>query len=65
MRLTKTNYAAFDPADYLDNDDVIAGYLSAAAANSNPEVFLAALADVAKALGSGKLVNGASSSPSQ
>jgi probable addiction module antidote protein len=47
----KTTYAAFDPADYLDNDEVIAEYLSAAVEDQNPDVFLAALGDVAKARG--------------
>ena len=46
-----TTYAPFDAADYLDNDDVIAAYLSAAAEDPNPDVFLAALGDVAKARG--------------
>jgi probable addiction module antidote protein len=36
---------------YLDNDAVIAEYLSAAAEDPNPEVFVAALGDVAKARG--------------
>jgi probable addiction module antidote protein len=44
-------YAPFDPADYLDNDTVIAEYLSAAIEDPNPAVFLAALGDVAKARG--------------
>jgi probable addiction module antidote protein len=47
----KTTYAPFDPADYLDNDEVIAEYLSAAVEDQNPDVFLAALGDVAKARG--------------
>ena len=47
----KTTYAPFDVADYLDNDEVIAEYLSAAVEDSNPDVFLAALGDVAKARG--------------
>ncbi len=47
----KTSYAPFDAADYLDNDEVIAEYLSAAIEDSNPEVFFAALGDVAKARG--------------
>ncbi len=42
-------YAPFDAADYLDNDAVIAEYLSAAVEDPNPGVFLAALDDVAKA----------------
>ena len=47
----KVTYKAFDPAQYLDNDAVIAEYLSAAAEDSNPDVFVAALGDVAKARG--------------
>jgi probable addiction module antidote protein len=47
----KTTYKAFDPAEYLDNNAVIAGYLSAAAEDPNPDVFVAALGDVAKARG--------------
>lgn len=47
----KTTYAPFDAAAYLDNDEVIAEYLSAAAEDPNPDVFLAALGDVAKARG--------------
>src|ERR1700677_1441270 len=48
MKKKKTTYKAFDAAAYLDNDDVIAAYLSAAAEDPNPDVFLAALGDVAK-----------------
>jgi probable addiction module antidote protein len=47
----KRGFAAFDPADYLDSTEVIAEYLSAAADDPNPDVFLAALGDVAKARG--------------
>ena len=43
--------APFDGADYLDSEETIAEYLAAALENSNPDVFLAALADVAKARG--------------
>jgi probable addiction module antidote protein len=43
--------APFDAADYLDSDEVIAEYLTAAAEDPNPDVFLAALGDVAKAKG--------------
>lgn len=41
----------FDVADYLDNDEVIAEYLTAALEDDNPDVFLMAVADVAKAKG--------------
>ena len=43
--------AAFDAADYLDDDIVIAEYLNAALEDENPNVFLQAIADVAKARG--------------
>ena len=49
------NIAAFDAADYLDNDIVIAEYLNAALEVENPNVFLQAIADVAKARGMSKL----------
>lgn len=42
---------SFDVADYLDNDEVIAEYLTAALEDPNPDVFLMAVADVAKAKG--------------
>lgn len=51
----KTTYAAFDAAAYLDNDAVVAEYLSAAAEDPNPDVFVAALGDVAKARGMAKI----------
>jgi probable addiction module antidote protein len=46
-----TTLAKFDAADYLDNEEVVAEYLTAALEDPNPEVFLAAVADVAKARG--------------
>ncbi|CAN5611595.1 MAG: putative addiction module antidote protein [Acidobacteriota bacterium] len=45
----------FDAADYLDNDEVIAEYLNAALEDKNPDVFLAAISDVAKARGLSRL----------
>jgi probable addiction module antidote protein len=51
LKKKKTTYKRFDAASYLDNDAVIAEYLSAAAEDPNPEVFVAALGDVAKARG--------------
>ena len=47
----KVTYTAFDVADYLDNEEVIAEYLSAAAQDKNSDVLLKALSDVAKARG--------------
>jgi len=55
----KTTYAPFDAADYLDSDSVIAEYLTAAAEDPNPEVFLAALGDVAKAKGMAQIAKDA------
>ncbi len=52
-----TTYATFDVADYLDNDEVVAEYLSAAMEDPDPAVFLAALSDVAKARGVGKIAD--------
>jgi probable addiction module antidote protein len=46
-----TKLAPFDSADYLDSDEVMAEYLQACLEDSNPDVFLSALADVAKAKG--------------
>ena len=43
--------ATFNVADYLHDDEVIAEYLAEAAEDSNPDVLLAALAEVAKARG--------------
>lgn len=55
----KTTYKAFDPAEYLDDDTVIAEYLSAAAQDSNSDVFVAALGDVAKARGMAQIAKDA------
>jgi len=38
-------------SDYLDTDEVMTDYLAAVAEDSNPEVFIAALGDAAKARG--------------
>lgn len=43
--------APFDASDYLDDEDVMAEYLAACLEDPNPDVFLSALADVAKAKG--------------
>ncbi|MBL8789387.1 MAG: putative addiction module antidote protein [Rhizobiales bacterium] len=50
-RRSKITFSKFDVADYLDNEKVIAAYLSEAAQDDNPDVLLKALADVAKARG--------------
>jgi probable addiction module antidote protein len=44
-------YALFDVSDHLDNEEVIAEYLTAAAEDENPDLLLIAIANVAKARG--------------
>jgi probable addiction module antidote protein len=44
-------YAALDIASHLDNEQVIAEYLTAAAEEDDPRVLLAAMAEVAKSRG--------------
>jgi probable addiction module antidote protein len=44
-------FSKFDAADYLDSEEMIAEYLTAALEDENPDVFLAAISDVAKARG--------------
>jgi probable addiction module antidote protein len=46
-----TKLKKFDAADYLDSEEAIAEYLTAALEDENPEMFLAAINDVAKARG--------------
>jgi probable addiction module antidote protein len=44
-----TNFTPFDAADYLDNDEAITAYLSAALEDGDPDVFQTAVEDVARA----------------
>ncbi|MFN0141582.1 MAG: addiction module antidote protein [Pyrinomonadaceae bacterium] len=53
------NIKQFEAADYLDNEEVIAEYLNAALEDPNPDVFLLAISDVAKARGMSKLAKDA------
>ncbi len=41
----------YDSANYLDNEEMIAEYLAACLEDSNPDLFLVALGNVAKARG--------------
>jgi len=43
--------APFDASDYLDSEETIAEYLSVALGNPDPDAFLVAVRDVAKARG--------------
>ena len=46
-----TKVTKFDASDYLDSEEAIAEYLTAALEDKNPDVFLAAISDVAKTRG--------------
>ena len=46
-----TKPVVFDAADYLDSEEVIAQYLNVALSSEDPDLFLQAIADVAKARG--------------
>lgn len=46
-----TRFTPFDAADYLDNEETIAAYLSAMLEEDDPEMFLIAIKDVARARG--------------
>lgn len=54
-----TKFAPFDAADYLDDEESIAEYISAALEDPNPDVFLAAVRDVARARGMAQLAKDA------
>jgi probable addiction module antidote protein len=58
-RKNRLGIAPFDASEYLDNEEVIAEYLAAALEDRNPDVFLHAVADVAKARGVSKVAKDA------
>ena len=53
--MAKAKFSPYSSADYLDNEQVIAEYLAAAMEDPNPDVFLLAVANVAKARGIAKI----------
>lgn len=54
-KIIKIETAPFDAADYLDDNETIAAYLSAALTDPDPDVFLVAVKDVARARGMSQL----------
>lgn len=50
-RKSRLKVGPFDAAEYLDSDEVTAEYLTAALEDRNPDVFLHAAADIARARG--------------
>lgn len=53
-------FRRFDAAEYLDSDELIAEFLAAALADEDPDVFVAALGEVAKARGMTQIAAAAS-----
>jgi probable addiction module antidote protein len=51
MRKRKLELAPFDASEFLDNEKVIAEYLAQALKDPDPDMFLVAVANVAKARG--------------
>jgi probable addiction module antidote protein len=52
-------FPPFDAADYLDDEETISEYINAALEDSNPDVFLTAVRDVARASGMAQLAKDA------
>ena len=57
--MSTVKIAPFDAAEYLDSEEAIAEYLSAALEEDDPSLFLAALADITKARGMTKMAQDA------
>ncbi len=53
------NFPPFDAADYLKDEETISAYITAALEDANPDVFLAAVRDVARARGMAQLAKDA------
>jgi len=54
-KINRLGLAPFDASDYLDSEEAIAEYLKAALENPDPDAFLVAVRDVAKARGISKV----------
>jgi probable addiction module antidote protein len=50
-----TNFTPFDAADYLDNEETISAYLTAALEDPDTDTFLTAIRTVARARGMSQL----------
>jgi len=48
-------FSRFDAADYLEDEETVAEYITAALEDPNPDVFLTAVRDVARARGMAQL----------
>jgi len=59
MARAKSKLAPFDASEHLDSEEVVEEYLKAALEDPNPELFLMAVANVAKARGMAKVAKDA------
>ena len=50
-----SDFQKFDVSEFLDSEEMVAEYLAATLEDENPDVFIAALGDVAKAHGMTKI----------
>ncbi|MDE1181967.1 addiction module antidote protein [Paraburkholderia sp.] len=57
--MSESTITRFDASEFLDNEVVIAEYISAALEEDDPNVLIAAIADVAKARGMSKMADDA------
>ena len=57
--MAKLKLAPFDVSEHLDSEETIAEYLAAALEDPNPELFLLAIANVAKVRGIAKVAKDA------
>ncbi|MFN5009961.1 MAG: addiction module antidote protein [Gammaproteobacteria bacterium] len=55
--MPKSRTRSFDTSDFLDDDEIIAEYLTAALEESDPDVFLTAIGQVAKARGMARIAD--------
>jgi probable addiction module antidote protein len=55
--MPKPRTRPFDTSDFLDDDEIIAEYLTAALEDSDPDVFLTAIGQVAKARGMARIAD--------
>jgi probable addiction module antidote protein len=55
--MPKLRTRSFDTSDFLDDDEIIAEYLTAALEESDPDVFLTAIGQVAKARGMARIAD--------
>ena len=59
VKVKQPKVAPFDASDYLDSEESIAEYLTAALEDPDPDAFLVAVRDVAKAQGMSKVAENA------